>query len=80
MSSLTAASISFHLTEKPFALCHDYGTERAPILAVQDVHAALTLCARDCLPPAEQRQFARELLAAVTAYAAAVEKYTAPLT
>lgn len=80
MTSVIATSTSFHLTEKPFVLCHDYGTERTPILAVQDAHASLTLYARDCLPPAEQRTFARELLAAVTAYAAAVEKYTAPLT
>jgi hypothetical protein len=80
MSSFTAASISFHLTNKPFVLCHDYGTKRTPILAIQDEHASLTLYARDCLPPGEQIQFARELLAAVTAYAAAVEKHTAPLT
>ncbi|MEW2081286.1 hypothetical protein [Streptomyces sp. NPDC005283] len=80
MSSLIAASISFHLTDKPFVMCHDYGTERTPILAVQDEHASLMLYARGCLPPAEQRKFARELLAAVTAYAAAVEKHTTPLT
>ncbi|MEV6649964.1 hypothetical protein [Streptomyces sp. NPDC051219] len=73
-------SISFHLAEKPFVLCHDYGTERTPILAVQDTHASLTLCADDDLSPAEQLKFARDLLAAVTAYVAAVEKYAAPLT
>ncbi|MFF3323099.1 hypothetical protein [Streptomyces sp. NPDC002889] len=80
MAHTIAASVSFHLTEKPFVLCHDYGTERTPILAIQDQHASLTLYARDCLAPAEQLTFARELLAAATAYAAAVEKYAASLT
>ncbi|WP_406305238.1 hypothetical protein OHA61_27265 [Streptomyces sp. NBC_00885] len=77
MSSHIAASISFHLTEKPFVMCHDYGTNRTPILAVQDTHAALALAARDDLAPAEHLRFARELMAAVSAYAAAVETYTA---
>ncbi|MFF0061737.1 hypothetical protein ACFYRC_09335 [Streptomyces sp. NPDC005279] len=80
MTSIIVASTSFHLTEKPFALCHDYGTERTPILAVQDTHASLTLCAHDGLAPAEQITFARKLLAAATAYATAVEKYAASLT
>ncbi|MFC4606878.1 hypothetical protein ACFO9E_03405 [Streptomyces maoxianensis] len=79
MSSPIGASISFHLTEKPFVMCHEYGTKRTPILAVQDKHASLTLYARDNVAPAEQRKFARELLAAATAYAAAVETYTAQL-
>ncbi|MDQ0942524.1 hypothetical protein [Streptomyces sp. V1I1] len=79
MSSPIGASISFHLTEKPFVMCHEYGTKRTPILAVQDKHAALTLYARDNLAPAEQLKFARELLAAATAYAAAVEMYAAQL-
>ncbi|WP_240138240.1 hypothetical protein [Streptomyces sp. MUM 178J] len=71
-----SSSISFHLTEKPYVMCHDYGTKRSPILAVQDSGTSLTLYARDDLTPAEQLAFARELLAAVTEYAAAVETYT----
>ncbi|MET7715245.1 hypothetical protein [Streptomyces sp. NPDC005407] len=78
MTSLIASSISFHPTENPFAMCHDYGTERTPILAIQDTHASLTLCARDDLDPAVQLQFARDLLAAVTTYAAAVENHVTP--
>ncbi|MGW2558156.1 hypothetical protein ACWCXB_02705 [Streptomyces sp. NPDC001514] len=77
MPSTIGASISFHLTEKPFAMCHDYGAKRTPILTVQDRYASLMLYARDSLAPAEQLTFARELLAAVTAYAAAVEAHTA---
>ncbi|MEW2086909.1 hypothetical protein [Streptomyces sp. NPDC005283] len=77
MSSSIGASISFHVTDKPFVICHNYGTERTPILAVHDEHASFTLYARDSLPLAEQLKFAQDLLAAATAYAAAVETYTA---
>ncbi|MBT2392616.1 hypothetical protein J7E87_25085 [Streptomyces sp. ISL-1] len=77
MSSSIGASISFHLTDKPFVMCHDYGTNRTPILAVQDEHASFTLYARDSVPPAEQLRFAQDLLTAVAAYVTAVEMYTA---
>ncbi|GAA1506453.1 hypothetical protein GCM10009730_07470 [Streptomyces albidochromogenes] len=76
MSSSIGASIRFHLTDKPFVMCHDYGPKRTPILAVQDKHASFTLCARESLTPAEHLKFARELLEAATAYAVAVETYT----
>ncbi|WP_405751184.1 hypothetical protein OHA19_21515 [Streptomyces sp. NBC_00012] len=79
MSLSIGASISFHLTEEPFVLCHGYGTKRSPILAVQDKHASLALCARDGLSPTEQLKFARELLSAAEQYVAAVETYTAAL-
>ncbi len=70
------ASLSFHPTEKPFVLCHSYGTERTPILSLRDRHASLTVYAHESFGKAEQLKFARELLAAVTAYVDAVETYT----
>lgn len=72
-----AAALSFYLTDRPFAMCHAYGTERTPILALNDEHASLVIASRSSLPAADQLQFARQLLVAVTEYVAAVETYTA---
>ncbi|MFI2346887.1 hypothetical protein ACH492_07455 [Streptomyces sp. NPDC019443] len=77
MPNRIAASMNLHLHTKPFAMCHAYGTERTPILAMQDEHASLTVSANSSTSIAAHLRFARELVAAATRYAAAVETYAA---
>ncbi|WP_425833038.1 hypothetical protein [Streptomyces fractus] len=68
-------SASFHPTEETTIRCHTYGTERAPILALDDIGQFLSVSLFDSVPLAVQRAFAHDLVQTVAAYAAAVEEW-----
>ncbi|MGW7065981.1 hypothetical protein ACWGII_06225 [Streptomyces sp. NPDC054855] len=68
-------SASFHPTADTTIRCHTYGTEHAPIIALDDAGQVLCVSLFDSTSTADHRAFTRDLLAAVSEYAAAVEEW-----
>ncbi|WP_425831514.1 hypothetical protein [Streptomyces fractus] len=68
-------SASFHPTAETTIRCHTYGTDHAPILALDDTGQVLCVSLFDSKPPAVQRAFADDLVRAVAEYATAVEEW-----
>ncbi|WP_306320520.1 MULTISPECIES: hypothetical protein [unclassified Streptomyces] len=68
-------SASFHPTADTTIRCHTYGIDHAPILALDDSGQVLCVSLFDSMSTADHRAFTRDLVNAVTEYAAAVEEW-----
>ncbi|MEV4613921.1 hypothetical protein AB0K43_15185 [Kitasatospora sp. NPDC049258] len=72
-----SATMAFYPEPGSRVTCHDYGTERTPILNMWSAPVTLTLAGDDKLPLADHLAFARSLAAETAAYLAALERYAA---
>ncbi|KUN79137.1 hypothetical protein [Streptomyces griseoruber] len=71
------ASMAFYADTRTTVRLSQYGTDRAPILALDGADHSLTLSAFDTLPMAAHLAFARDLAAACADYVKALEVYAA---
>jgi hypothetical protein len=70
-------SASFHADRDTWVHLHDYGTRRAPILALDNPDSNMTISVFDSVPLADHLAFARKLADATAAYLTALETYAA---
>jgi hypothetical protein len=75
-----SASMSFRPDSDADVICHDYGTQRTPILTLWAASVSLTISGSDNFPLADHVAFARDLAAKTAAYLAALERYAAAQT
>lgn len=70
-------SLGVTLEHEAWITCHDYGTQRPPILAVQGITEGLSLCTRTAAPAREQVQTARRFAEAAATMLTLTEKWAA---
>jgi hypothetical protein len=70
-------SASFHADADTSVRLLDYGTERTPILVLDNPDSDVTISMFDTVPMADHLAFARKLADAATGYLAALERYAA---
>ncbi|MDH2393143.1 hypothetical protein QCN29_31085 [Streptomyces sp. HNM0663] len=72
-----SAIMSFYGDADTGVHLHDYGTKRAPILALDGNGCSLSVSAFNAVPIADHLAFAKALAAATADYLAALETYAA---
>ncbi|WP_419997790.1 hypothetical protein [Streptomyces boninensis] len=72
-------STIFHAAADARVWCHEYDTERGPILALHTERSGVSICSAETVSIADQLAFARELAVGATAYLSAMEHYAAAL-
>ncbi|GAA1101476.1 hypothetical protein [Kitasatospora arboriphila] len=72
-----SASMSFNARPATQVTCHDYGTDRPPILNLWSTPVSLTITGDNAIPIEDHLAFARNLAAETASYLAAMERFAA---